>query len=156
MSKCVSKMQSAWIMFVTDRPRCWANLEKTKCILGMRVKILLRRKSQSVQSGIRQHGFSVQIHKAAIYKITSCKKHKSQWLQSCSQWGWIQSAKACEFKATQLGWTNSFSVAQKIFEKLHRKHFTFAICFPIVVNASFKLEGLKLICISFQKNKSLG
>ena len=62
VSKCVSKMQSAWIMFVTDRPRCWANLEKTKCILGMRVKILLRRKSQSVQSGIRQHGFSVQDH----------------------------------------------------------------------------------------------
>ena len=145
----------------------------------MRVKILLRRKSQSVQSGIRQHGFSVRNHKTAIYKIANCKKHKSkiakntnhklqktqitncikhksQWLQPCSRWGWITNAKACEFKATQLGWTNSFSVAQKIFEKLHRKHFTFAICFPIVVNASFKLEGLKLICISFQKNESLG
>ena len=89
VSKCVSKMQSAWIMFVTDRPRCWANVEKTKCILGMRVKILLPRKSQFVQSGIlsaESQNCNLQnrkLQKAQVKnckktQITNCKKHKSQ------------------------------------------------------------------------------
>ena len=103
VSKCVSKMQSAWLMFVTDRLRCWANLEKTKCILGMRVKILLPRKSQSVQSGIKaawvlsanSQSCNLQNHKlqktqitmvAVVQSVGMDSKCKSLRIQSNTAW----------------------------------------------------------------------
>ena len=113
VSKYVSKMQSAWIMFVTDRPRCWANLEKTKCILGMRVKILLRRKSQSVQSGIRQHGFSVQDH-------CNIQNHKLQ--KNTNHNGCRRAVGGDGLQMQKLANSKQHSLVGQIHFPLHRKY----------------------------------
>ena len=115
MSKCVSKMQRAWIMFVTDRPRCWANLEKTKCILGMRVKILLPRKSQSVQSGIKA---------AWVLSANSqnCNVTKSQIAKNTNHNGCSRAVSGDGFKVQKLANSKQHSLVGQIHFPLHRKY----------------------------------
>ena len=139
-------MQSAWIMFVTDRLRCWANLEKTKCILGMRVKILLARKSQFVQSGIKaawvlsaesqncnlqnrklQKNTSQKLQKTPI---TNCKKHKSQIAKKHkSQIAWNTNHNGCSravgedgLQMQKLANSKQHSLVGQIHFPLHRKY----------------------------------